>query len=61
MTRRLQIALLVATFLAAIVAANLITTHYGVSAVYYVAVGLIGLDLVSRDRLSDWWGTTRWA
>jgi hypothetical protein len=58
--RALKVWTLVAVFLGAIVAANLITTHYGVSAVYYVAFGLIGLDLITRDRLADFWGTTRW-
>lgn len=51
---------LVVVFLAAIVAANLITTHYGPSASIYNAFFLIGLDLVTRDRLADFWGTTRW-
>lgn len=59
--RALKIGALVALYLAAIVAANIITTRYGVQAVYYVAFGLIGLDLVTRDRLADFWGTTRWA
>src|SRR5437868_2735852 len=60
MARKAKVAGLVALFLGAVVAANLITTHYGVSSVYYVAAGLIGLDLITRDRLADFWGTTRW-
>jgi hypothetical protein len=27
----------------------------------YNAFALIGLDLITRDRLADFWGTTRWA
>ena len=53
-------AVLVTVFLAAVVVANLITTHVGAPAIPYVAFGLIGLDLITRDRLSDVWGTTRW-
>lgn len=59
--RHLKISLLVITFLGAIVAANLITTQYGPSASIYNAFFLIGLDFVTRDRLADFWGTTRWA
>jgi uncharacterized PurR-regulated membrane protein YhhQ (DUF165 family) len=57
---RLKVYGLVLVFLGAVVAANLIVTHYGVSSVYYVAAGLIGLDLITRDRLADAWGTKRW-
>ncbi len=56
-----KVALLVAVYLAAIVAANLITAHYGPTASVYNAFALIGLDLITRDRLADFWGTTRWA
>ena len=59
--RRLKIAVLVAVFLAAIVIANLTLTHWGPSAIIPNAFFLIGLDLVTRDRLADFWGTTRWA
>lgn len=58
--RTAKIAGLVTVFLAAIVAANLITTHYGPSASIYNAFFLIGLDFITRDRLADFWGTTRW-
>lgn len=59
--RRLKVTGLVMVFLAAIIAANLITTHYGPTASIYVAFFLIGLDFITRDRLADFWGTTRWA
>lgn len=58
--RSIKIGALIALFLAAIVAANLITTHYGPSASIYNAFFLIGLDFITRDRLADFWGTTRW-
>ncbi len=58
--RSLKIGALVVLFLTAIVAANLITTHYGPSASIYNAFFLIGLDFITRDRLADFWGTTRW-
>lgn len=62
MTRkRTQIATLVAAFLAAIVVANLTLTHFGSSWLYINAFFLIGLDFVTRDRLADFWGTSRWA
>ncbi len=56
-----KVAVLVAVYLAAIVAANLITARYGPVASVYNAFALIGLDLITRDRLADFWGTTRWA
>ena len=59
--RSVKIGALVALFLAAIVAANLTLTHFGPSAIIPNAFFLIGLDLVTRDRLADFWGTTRWA
>lgn len=59
--RSLKIAALVALFLAAIVVANLTLTAWGPSAIIPNAFFLIGLDLVTRDRLADFWGTTRWA
>jgi uncharacterized PurR-regulated membrane protein YhhQ (DUF165 family) len=59
--RRIKITVLVAAFLAAIVVANLTLTHWGPSAIIPNAFFLIGLDLVTRDRLADFWGTTRWA
>lgn len=55
-TPRLAIAGLVAIFLAAIVAANLISTSYGPEASIYSAFFLIGLDLTTRDALHDFWG-----
>lgn len=51
---------LVGLYLGAIVAANLITTHYGPSASIYNAFFLIGLDLTTRDALHDFWGKRRW-
>lgn len=59
--RALKIGALVALYLAAIVAANLTLTHWGPSAIIPNAFFLIGLDLITRDRLADFWGTTRWA
>lgn len=58
--RHLKIAGLVLAFLAAIVVANLTLTHWGPSAIIPNAFFLIGLDLITRDRLADFWGTTRW-
>ncbi len=46
---------LVALFLAAITAANLISAHYGPEASIYNAFALIGLTLVIRDQLHDEW------
>ncbi len=46
---------LVATYLAAIVAANEIITHKGPTCSIYTAFVFIGLDLVTRDRLHDYW------
>ena len=60
--RSLKIWALVALFLAAIVAANLLTTHFVATfpgIIYLNAFWLIGLDFVTRDRLADFWGTTR--
>jgi queuosine precursor transporter len=59
--RSLKIGALVALFLAAIVAANLTLTNWGPAWIIPNAFLLIGLDLVTRDRLADFWGTTRWA
>lgn len=48
-------------FLAAIVVANLIVNHYGPTVTPYVAFGLIGCDIVVRDRLHlNLTGMTRW-
>lgn len=58
---RPKIALLVSMYLAAIVAANLLITHFGPEASIVTAFALIGLDLCTRDALATWWGTTRWA
>lgn len=57
---RATIAVLVGLYLAAIVAANLITARFGPSASVYNAFALVGLDLITRDRLADFWGTNRW-
>jgi uncharacterized PurR-regulated membrane protein YhhQ (DUF165 family) len=51
---------LVALYLAAIVAANVIVAHYGPQAIIYNAFFLIGLDLCTRDALASFWGETRW-
>jgi hypothetical protein len=47
--------LLVTVYLAAIVAANWSVTHWGPRTAVYNAFVLIGLDLVTRDRLHDAW------
>jgi queuosine precursor transporter len=46
---------LVALWLAAITAANLITAELGPEASIYTAFALVGLTLTLRDRLSDLW------
>ena len=59
-------ALYVLVYLAAITAANLITTHYAglghPEVSVYTALGLVALDLVVRDQLHDLWPTPlrRW-
>ena len=53
--------MLVGAYLAAIVAANIITARFGPAASIYNAFALVGLDLITRDRLADFWGTNRWA
>lgn len=45
----------IALYLVAIVAANLTTAHFGVNASYFNAFAFIGLDLVCKDRLQDYW------
>lgn len=53
--------MLVLTYLAAVVAANLSVAHFGPSAAVFNAFALIGLDLVARDRLHDRWrGRALW-
>jgi uncharacterized PurR-regulated membrane protein YhhQ (DUF165 family) len=53
--------MLVALWLGAIVAANLIAAHYGPEATVYTAFGLVALTLVVRDSLHDRWaGDGRW-
>jgi hypothetical protein len=47
---------LVSLYLTAIVAANLLTARFGPTASIYNAFALIGLDLITRDRLADFWG-----
>lgn len=49
------VAALVAGWLLAITAANLIAAHYGPQATIYTAFALIGLTLVLRDQLHDLW------
>jgi queuosine precursor transporter len=61
MTDRKPALLLVALHLGAIVLANVLAATYGPTATIYNAFALIGLDLITRDRLADFWGTTRWA
>lgn len=56
----IKIAGLVALYLGAIIAANLTLSHFGPSWITINAFLLIGLDLITRDRLADFWGTTRW-
>jgi uncharacterized PurR-regulated membrane protein YhhQ (DUF165 family) len=56
---RPRVVALVAAYLAAIVAANLIVTHYGPTASIYCAFFLIGLDLTTRDALHDFWRERR--
>jgi uncharacterized PurR-regulated membrane protein YhhQ (DUF165 family) len=52
---------LVALYLAAIVAANLIVARFGPSATVIVAFLLIGLDITARDRLHEAWrGRNLW-
>lgn len=59
--RYLRTGAVAALILAAIVAANLIVNHYGPSVTPYVAFGLIGFDIVGRDRLHlDLHGPARW-
>lgn len=52
-------AVLVTLYLAAIVAANLSSTHFGPEASIYNAFFLIGLILTTRDKLHDLWGRNR--
>lgn len=52
-------AAMVALYLAAIVAANLLVAHFGPRAVFVVAFALIGLDLTLRDRLHEAWREER--
>jgi uncharacterized PurR-regulated membrane protein YhhQ (DUF165 family) len=65
MTRRIATsAVLVGAYLAAIVAANLITTHYAKQGhpevSVYTAFALVAFDFVARDVLHDWYrGRTR--
>lgn len=61
MRRATKTSALICAFLAAIIAANLTLAAWGPSAIIPNAFFLIGLDLITRDRLADLWGTTRWA
>lgn len=47
--------LIVALYLSAVVAANLIVTAFGPSASVLTAFALIGLNITARDRLHDAW------
>lgn len=49
----------IATYLAAIVVANLLAAHYGPAITPWTAFALIGLDLSLRDRLHDRWDQGR--
>lgn len=51
--KRLQTAALVGLYLAAVIAANQIIAAEGKAAVLYVGAGLVGLTIVTRDRLHD--------
>jgi len=57
---RLVVSATIALYLGAIVAANLLATHYGAKATPYIAFALIGADLTSRDTLHDVWTKNRW-
>ena len=53
--------LLMALYLAAITAANLIVVELGPEASVYTAFGLVAFDLVARDLLHERWaGLRRW-
>lgn len=60
--KRLNVALLIACYLLAITSANLIAHHFGPSVTPYTALGLVGLALITRDRLADafGYGARRW-
>lgn len=60
MQQRAVVGLLVTGYLAAVVAANLLASHYGPSITPYTALGLIGFGLATRDRLADAFGVKRW-
>ncbi len=60
MKRNLAITGTCVLWLAAIVIANLTLAKWGPKAIVPNAMILVGLDLILRDRLADWWGTTRW-
>jgi uncharacterized PurR-regulated membrane protein YhhQ (DUF165 family) len=51
--------LLIGAYLAAIISANLTTSHFGPEASIYNAFFLIGLNLTTRDKLHDLWGRHR--
>ncbi len=50
---------LVGAYLSSIIAANLISAHFGPGASVYNAFFLVGLALTTRDRLTDLWGEHR--
>lgn len=51
--------ILVGTYIAAAAAANLVIAHYGPPATPFVALGLVALTFVTRDRLHDAFGQHR--
>lgn len=52
--------MLVAAYLVAIVAANLLVTHFGPSASIITAAVFIGLDFSTRDALHEKWRSHLW-
>lgn len=56
MRLRLNVALLVTTYLIAVAGANLLAHRYGPSVTPYTALGLVGFALITRDRLADVFG-----
>lgn len=53
--------MLIALYLAAIVAANLSVAHFGPASTIVNAFLFIGLDLTTRDALHEQWRENRWA
>ena len=59
--RVLKLGALVAPYLVAVVAANLLLKHFGPTAAPYIAFGLIGAVLIFRDQFADLVGPQRLA